>query len=574
MKMISKINIGLTIFMFSFLFSLTANAATIELNLEKAIVSASSSPDIAVLVTINSEGQDINTAQSVITFPANLLEATKIDISDSVFTFWLEQPSFDNAKGEIRFVGGSTSGFTGPGLRVMRVEFKVKGSGTGRLSITDGAITASDGTGSNVYNTAKGLDINIPTTAEFQAVKIERAAQEATLAKQLPAQMGLSIPFYPDQTKWNNHAASFKATWNISPDTLQAGLALDKNPNTIPDASADALVGSKIFPALADGVWYLHLRYKNNIGWGSTLHYRIALDTTPPSAFKIISDSGFQTNNPKPVISYASSDLVSGINNYIIRLDGAVATTTNKTSYTFSPLLPGTHQLVVVAVDKAGNSTSETVKLEILPITSPTISYVNRNIIVDEGSIVAGGTALPKVNVLVQVQNDQKQIVAKQTAISDENGNWNIVINQTLGVGNYQLLVTAQDKNMASSFPAISDVIKVKQRPVLALGGLEINQTWFFVDLIIILIGAFFAGWFAYRKWREKLGKRVIIAQRDVINIFDNLDKDINELLKNYTEGTLDKGHVFQMKSTLKNMKENLEKSRRYVVDNIREIEK
>lgn len=570
MLLSSKIKFSLLVFLIGLLSALHAHAATFELALEKDIANAAE--DVAILATINSEGQDINTAQATITFPANLLSVTKIDYTGSIFTFWLEEPSFDNDKGTISFVGGSTSGFNGSSLKLLRIAFKVKGSGTGKLGINNGAITASDGTGSNVYNTSKGLDINIPSSAEFQAVKLERAREAATVAKELPSRIGLSIPFYPDQTRWNNRSASFKASWNITSDTTRAAVALNKSSNFTPEASAEALSGSKVFPALADGVWYLHLRLENNIGWSSTLHYRIAVDTMPPSAFKITSNEGFKTGEPKPTINFASSDLNSGINNYIIHLDGNVVATTNATKYQFPPLLPGVHRLVVSAVDKAGNSISESESLEILPITSPIISYVSGSVIANEGGINAGGTSEKGTDVVVQVENSQKQIVAEQVATVDGNGNWNIFINKAFNTGDYHLLATARNKNMASSFPVVSDTINVKERPMLVLGSLEITETWFFIYLIFILLVSFGGGYFTYYHWRGKLGRRVTIAQRDVLNIFNNTEKDIDKLLDTCKEGSFDEFKLAEAGYTLKKIKENLEKSRHYVIDNIREI--
>jgi len=572
MKNIFKKNqIKYIILLMLFFVSLPVKAATLEMALEKNITSVKD--DVVVLVTINSEGQDVNTAQATISFPANLLEVTKIDQTSSVFSFWLEQPTFDNRAGTISFVGGSTSGLKGSGLKIMHIAFRVKGSGSGRLGVTNGAITASDGTGSNVYNTSKGLDINIPTTAEFQSVKVERATQAITLAKELPVLLGFSVPFYPDPTKWNNRSASFQASWAIGSDATRAGIVLNKEAVSTPSPSTEALSGSKIFGALADGVWYLHLRTENNIGWSPTLHYRIAVDTAPPMPFKITSVDGFKTGNPSPTINFSSSDLVSGIENYTIRMDGKVVLATSSTKYIFSPLLPGVHELVVTATDKAGNSISQTSSLEITPISSPVISYVNRKIIVDEGEIVAGGTVSAGSEVLIQVQNAKKQIVAEQTVPVDNNGVWNVTISKSLSVGDYHLLVTARDKKMASSFPVSSDTISVQQRPALVIGSIEVSQVWFFVGLIFILIASFGVGWFSYHTWKGQLGRKVIIARRDVVNIIENLDKKIDVLLENLKEGDISKSDFTNMEYSLKKMKESLEKASRYVVDSIKEID-
>lgn len=570
MSLPKKIKISLLLLALFLTPFLSVQAATLDLALEKDIVSARD--DIVVIVSINSEGQDVNTAQAVISFPANLLAVNKIDRTNSIFSFWLEEPVFDNNKGTIRFVGGSTSGFTGASLKVLKISFRVKGSGTGRLGVIDGAITASDGTGSNVYTTAKGLDISIPSTADFEAVKVERAKREATIAKELPAQLGLEVPFYPDQTKWYNRSASFQAKWKISSDTSQVAVAVDNKPNTIPSASAEALSGSKIFPALVDGVWYLHLRLANNIGWSPTLHQRIAIDTTPPVSFKITSDVGFKTGDSQPTISFSSSDLGSGIDKYVIRLDNKIATTTISNSYRFNPLLPGPHQVTVSAVDKANNSTSQTVTIEVTPIVSPEISYINNRVVVNEESITGGGVASAGIEIVVQVEKTNKQIVAEQIVPVDSNGNWSVTITKALTSGEYRLIVTARDEKMASSLPVSSELIRVRPRPVFTLGWLEITETWFFVALIVLLLVSFGAGWFSYRERRRQISRRAIIAQRDVVNILDNINKDLEAMIKNYADGKLKKSESNEIEYTLNKVKEYLNKSRRYVIENIREI--
>lgn len=573
MNKYKKIKYTFVFLIASFMFFSSAHAATLELSLEKEITSTKS--DVVVLVTINSEDQNINTAQASISFPVNLLEVTSIDKSDSILTFWLEEPSFDNTKGIIKFVGGSTSGFNGPSLKVMKVAFKVKGSGTGRLSVSNGAITASDGTGSNVYSTSKGLDINIPATSEFESVKVERAQQAITLAKKLPALPIIEIPFYPDQNNWNNRSSNFIVKYAMGSDITKVGLDINKNPTSTPPENNEALSGSKIFSSLSDGIWYLHIRFANNVGWGPVLHYRIAIDTTPPNAFTISSNDSFKTVNPKPTINYKTSDLGSGINSYIVYLNGeVVVTTVERTTHQFAPLLPGVHQLSVLAVDNANNSTSQSEKLEILPIESPIITYVSKSVIVDEGIITAGGTAPTRGEIITQLQNNDKQIVYEQTVPVDSSGNWNITISKSLAKGDYQLLATARDENMASSFPVLSETINVKEKPMLVLGGVEINKTWFFVDLIIILLVAFGAGWLSYYKWREQLGRRTIIAQRDVDNILDSLKMDINKLLKNHFNEGSKESDLAEIEFTLKKMRTNLEKSHGYIVDNIREINK
>lgn len=566
-----KIIFGLLVY-FSFLFGLSAQAATFSLSLEKAITSPKD--DIVVLVMVDSQGQNVNAAQAKISFPASLLEVNRIDRVDSVFSFWLEEPAFDNAKGAVTFVGGSTSGFTGSALKVFKIAFRVKGSGQGQIGVADGAITASDGSGSNVYNSAKGLNVNIPTTAEFTAVKLEQSTRQAELAKILPSRLVINVPFYPDPTKWYNHLASFQADWPIAKDISQAGIILDQKPSTNPPASADGLFGKKVFPVLTDGVWYLHLRLANSMGWGPTLHYRLAIDTVPPNSFKVTSVNGPKVEESNPVINFASSDTGSGLDFYTISVDGQIVAKTATSSYQLAPTLPGKHRLVVVASDKAGNATAQNFDLEILPIASPVITNYSRQVIVDEDSLTATGSAIPNGRIIGRVINVSKQIIAEQVVSSDNNGKWDLSINKALPIGKYYLSIVAQDINLKLSNPVQSGSIQVRYRPMLMIGSLAITANVFYLTLVLLLAGTFGGGWWFERWLSTKRQDRIIIAERDVANAFKNFRTKVEKVKKRVLGLKVDdEAKKSEVVTLLEDLLEESAEKMPYIRENISDIE-
>ncbi|MCX6712519.1 MAG: cohesin domain-containing protein [Candidatus Vogelbacteria bacterium] len=549
-----------------------AEAATFDLSLEKEITS--SKDDIVVIVSVNSDGKDVNAAQAKISFPTSLLEVSKVDRADSVFSFWLEEPTFANDKGTVSFVGGSTSGFTGSSLKVMKIAFRVKGSGKGQVGVTDGAITASDGSGSNVYSSAKGLDINIPTTAEFASVKLERSVRQAELVKILPKKPDLNVPYYSDPTKWQNRSASFQATWLIGSDVSQAGIALDNSPSTNPSASGEALTGSKVFPALADGVYYLHLRLANNIGWGTTNHYRLAIDTKPPSSFKIVSAGGLKINSATPALDFASSDTGSGIDHYDIYGDNQLVTTTASSSLRLPPTRPGNRQIKVVATDRANNSTSQILNLEILPITSPTIASFSRQVVVDEENLTANGTALPEAKIIAQVFNASNQVVVEQLVPTDTAGKWDLVLNKALPIGKYHLVITAQDTNLNMSLPVLSGTIAVRNRPLLMIGSIAITATFFYLAIILLLAGAFAGGWGLERWFSRRRRERIIIAERDVANAFTIFRKDVEKVKKGIKAVEIeDSAKKSELIALLDGLIKSNDKLMPYLKENISDIE-
>ena len=98
--------------------------------------------------------------------------------------------------------------------------------------------------------------------------------------------------------------------------------ALNQNPNyTVPEES-EGLFDSKQFPLFQeDGINYLHVRFKNNKGWGVTAHYRIAIDTQPPLAFAIQIEGGISTDNPRPKLLFQTGDALSGIDTYLVQIN-------------------------------------------------------------------------------------------------------------------------------------------------------------------------------------------------------------------------------------------------------------
>jgi hypothetical protein len=39
--------------------------------------------------------------------------------------------------------------------------------------------------------------------------------------------------------------------------------------------------------SVEDGIWYFHAAYMNRGGWGSSTHFKMQVDSTPPEAFEV-----------------------------------------------------------------------------------------------------------------------------------------------------------------------------------------------------------------------------------------------------------------------------------------------
>ena len=594
----------------STLFIAHAHAAVFSIVVDKSTLSVGDK--LAADINIDSEGKSINAAQATIKFPADFLEANSVDKTGSIFGFWIDEPAFSNQAGDIKFTGGATTGFSGKTLHVLRVNFTVKGTGKGKIDFTDGAITASDGSGTNVASSLQGAELQSlaktgttpvspgvqpsgdvsggqstavspgvqpsavspsgqPAVAPVQVTPPVQIKRPAVIVEKLPVLPEVEVPFYPDPTKWYSFSSNFVVSWVLPNDVSDVATLIDHNPKSDPTKS-EGLFGSKSFSRLDDGVWYLHVRFKNNVAWGPTLHYKLAVDTAPPIPYDIKSAEGTSTDFPQPTISYKTGDALSGVDHYLIKVDGSDVQNTVETEYKLPPQKPGKHSIRVQAVDKASNSTEKILDIEIVPIASPVIESVVKEVFSGEGGIAANGTALHTIHINIFVKDTADGLVYSTTVPSDKNGSWAVHVSQPFKNGVYYISAVAEDARGAMSLEVNSDNFAVKERPLLTVGGVGITSTWFYAGLIFILVSGFGIGLTYERRKNVRRSERIMIVDRDVNNAFEILKGDIDKLTGVFEDNKFDEVWRAEMSHYIKNMVENVSKMRKYLVENIEEI--
>jgi hypothetical protein len=355
---------------FVYLIPSIASAAILSISTDKT--SFSVGDQFSVQVSVDSEEVGINGVQATVSFPKDILEVQKTDKTDSVFNLWLQDPIFSNDNGNISFTGVGTAGFSGPSLKVIKIFFKVKGAGKVDLVFTDSAVTANDGSGTNVLSSSKGLSFTSvvgqgTTTIAPKVPPPTQINRTAVPSSGLPLKPVITVSLYPNPDGWYNSISNFIVQWNLPNDITGVATEVNKEPLFVPTKS-EGLFDNKTFEALSDGVWYLHVRFKNSSGWGQTIHYKIGIDTIPPIPFTISSKEGLDTSNVAPEISYETSDQPSGISSYSVSIDNNVVANTTSTSFVLPAQQSGNHVLLVRAVDFAGNITEKRVDLHIKEI--------------------------------------------------------------------------------------------------------------------------------------------------------------------------------------------------------------
>jgi hypothetical protein len=470
------------------LFPAAGFAATLNFLGDKDVLAVGDT--FSVDVKVDSQDQGINAAQATVKFNQSVLDVDHVDKTGSVFNFWLADPAIDNTNGKVSFIGGSTNGFSGKSIQILRIVFKTKGTGTTRLAFNDAAVTASDGTGTNILTQTNGLDVNSVSVADLVAAAgPSLITRRPDLASQLPSVPVVTIPLYPDQTKWYDLTQNFTATWMLPSDIATVSTVLDKNPTTDP-IKEDGLFTNENYHALDNGEWYLHVRFKNSVGWGPTRHYRLAIDTVPPASFDVKSSSGMTTDNPTPTISFSTSDQLSGVQGYDVRIDNGQSVAASTSSFVLPVLDPGKHKIFVTAHDQAGNAATASTEVTIQALAAPQILWVVPDVFVGEGGLAMSGKSVANAQIIVSVKNDRGQEIAQAKTSTLEDGSWSLSIDQPLKIGAYTLDATARDARGAMSLVSQSMKVTVKDRPMITLLGIDINYSW---AMIFVLGVAFFA---------------------------------------------------------------------------------
>jgi hypothetical protein len=184
-----------------------------------------------------------------------------------------------------------------------------------------------------------------------------------------------------------------------------------------------------------------------------------------------------------------------------------------------------------------------------------------------------GGTAIPNSAVDLLLKRERGEIVYSASVESDNNGNWQAKLDLPLKSGKYFVEATARDKRGALSLPALSEVIRVRERPLLTIAGIGITQFWLFAGLTGILLVGIVIGWVSYGVWKRRVARRVVVAQRDLVGALGILEKDIDKMILSYVDEEITEAEASEIGFRLKQTKNNLEKLRKYLLEGIEEID-
>jgi len=564
----------LIILIFSFLIVPSAYGQNASLYLSPSTGKYTVGNTFLVQVKVNSGGVPINAADGTLIFDSDKLEVMKLSKEDSFFTLWVQEPTFSNSLGTINFAGGKPSpGFTGAAGIIINITFKAKTSGTANVTFASGSVLADDGKGTNIlthmgsgsYTLITRVITPIPPTEEYIP---------PTIPGQAPAAPVVSSPTHSDENKWySNNDPEF--SWQLPSDVTKVSYAIDQNLTTNPEFIAEGLPSKVSFSDLEDGIWYFHINFRNQYGWGKLTHRKVLIDIAPPKPFEIIIDNEGDPTNPTPYILFVTEDLLSGIEYYEVKIGEETTKITSEELkaklYQPLPLSPAKHSVEVKAFDKAGNYTLAQTEIEVLPIETPIITKFPKGI--GEGqSLTLEGKSLPEATIRVFWQEKGKEPVMEEVK-ADEEGNWHFV-SPTLEKGDYQAWVEAQDERGALSLPSQKISFWVGLPPFLKFGRIAIDYLTVMTTLIVLIVGALvviFYSWYRISVWRKRVRTETKEVAQALLSAFRALREEVLEQIE-YLDGK--PGVTKSEKEVRDKLKEALDVSEQFIGKELKDVEK
>jgi len=558
------------VFIFLGMVPLVAEAATLYFSPSSGAYTVGGT--LSVNVYVSSADQAMNAASGVISFSQDKLEVASLSKSGSIITLWVQEPTFLNSAGTVNFEGIVLNpGFTGVAGKIITTNFRVKAAGLANLNFSSGSVLANDGKGTNILTSLGNAQFSLgyagPTVPE---------ATTPSAVSGAPSAPQISSLTHPDPNKWYAKKDA-KFTWSIPSDVTGVRLLVGRIPAAIPTVTYVPAISEKEVTNLGAGIWYFHVQLRNASGWGEVSHFRFQIDTEPPAPFEIKFVDGKETTNPRPTVIFDTTDSLSGIEYYRVKIGESDFFTLSSEIVQSNPYtLPlqdlGKRTILVQAFDKAGNYTTAVEEFVILPIETPVITDYPQTLLPD-ATLSIKGTSVPEAQVKVYIQKDEKEAKTEETK-SDKEGKWSYIGTNPLEKGTYKVWVEAIDSLGARSEPSEKVIIQVIPPAFIRIGKLAIDYLTTIITLLILISVIVFEiiwSWRKIKQRRRKLRKEITEAERALYQAFKALREETKEQIAKL-DG--EPGLSEREKKICDDLKKALKISEKFIGKEIKDIEK
>jgi hypothetical protein len=267
--------------------------------------------------------------------------------------------------------------------------------------------------------------------------------------------------------------------------------------------------------------------------WGGIGTYRIKTDLTPPKDFSIAFPHGTESFNPQPIILFNTTDELSGVAEYDVKVgDGelfARAASADSNPYTLPMQEPGTHMVVVTAVDQAGNVATDEAVFRIEGIEAPVITQYEEEL--QYGDLVKfRGVTYENADVELYVYEGETLVTTEYTR-SNTLGDFSTVIAKRLDAGFYTVTARAIDARGARSPQSDPVEFVVKGNLMTSIDSFAKDHPVPLLLAVLVLaacVALHLYGWRRFFRFAKDTSARQVEATDITKKVFAILKKDLS----------------------------------------------
>lgn len=502
----------------------TIHAATLKLT--------SSNPRIfvgdtaTVWVVVHTEGVAINNAEATLQYPSDVVEVLSVSRGSSIFSLWVEEPTFSNSTGVISFNGGiSTPGYIGSSGNILSITVRAKKVGQANFSYSGAAVRANDGLGTNVLTGRSGIVLSVVPKEQ----KIEDPIQKEEVINRTA--LKISSPTHPNQEVWYKEK-NVVFRWTLPSDVDAIQTAIDNNDSGSPRVVYRPPIQTKEIEIVADGVWYFKIRAQKDSSWGPVSTYLARIDATPPEKKSV--DFTYDETFGTLSIFADIQDKTSGVDYYEISINDELVKTVPAKEfvdgvYRMNVASPGNNSIVLKAFDRAGNSVEATGSFRSKGLPGLKLEPIPPRVLIGEHVLVKGTTKLINTDVVVHVQHEDGEKFQLKTKSNSE-GVFFVFVH-TRKAGMYDIWARAGLENQGVS----SDHLFTKAAYVFMfiLGPYSISGVSLAIVIVLLLIMLIALSYYKGHRKAKSRPKRTIkdLHKQDHAKALDLLKKRLERHL-------------------------------------------
>lgn len=343
--------------------SLAAGNAYLEFSPDNKSVEQGESFNVNIVANPNNE--TIDTVRAIVSYPQDKLEVIHFALND-LFPNTAPGNYIDNENGKMSQGGTIFGGSTNKSGIFGTITFKALQEGKTNISF--------DGSSKMISAGDEKINLNSLSQATIDITEAEEIS---------PNQVVVNSNSHENDEKWYN-IKNVQVSWEMSPgsrsDILTYYYDFDNDPETDPKTSQNINDTNLEFTNIDDGIWYFHIKTQfSDQTYSDTTHYRVMIDTDNPEKILPIFEKEVIRADEEAELKFGTLDQTSGIDFYEVAIDGG-SFNRAKSPFNFKNLKPGEHNVIIRAVDKAGNVTSNNTKVVVLPkpetVPTPTPLWV------------------------------------------------------------------------------------------------------------------------------------------------------------------------------------------------------